>query len=322
MSRFLAILLVGSVFPLAACSAADSSGVMVTATSSPGSGTLPDDSDLPQDTVVLDDDPETSTTSASPATYAPKAPATTPSRVIYADGVLGGWTGSSWIDIEALESTDVDISAGTRFTTAGALGDGSVVVAGEVEPRCSAWGVSTSPPLRYDDAPIPTIAQIGVDAAWNPTPRAATVSTAQNETYLAAVADVLAQNGLDPASTSIERISRVDLEGDGVDEVVVSANRQPNWPAPSAGDYSIVMLRKLVAGGVRTSIIFGEFQPSDPEDYYFLRGHDAGFADLNGDEKLEILLTFDYYEGFAIEAYEYLDDTVGPVRVMGAGCGV
>ena len=64
----------------------------------------------------------------------------------------------------------------------------------------------------------------------------------------------------------IENILRVDLDGDGEDEVLISAtnyfDKKNRVPMRSpAGSYSMVLLRRVVAGKVETQLVEGEFHP-------------------------------------------------------------
>ena len=64
----------------------------------------------------------------------------------------------------------------------------------------------------------------------------------------------------------IDNIVRVDLDGDGEEEVLISATnyfrKDESVPmrSPAAG-YSMVLLRRVVAGKVETQLIVGEFYP-------------------------------------------------------------
>ncbi len=119
----------------------------------------------------------------------------------------------------------------------------------------------------------------------------------------------------------MDSIDRIDLEGDGVDEAVVTANRQATWPEPSAGDFSIVLLRKVIDDQVQTAILYSSYQVDEPEQYFWVRGRLVGFGDFNGDAKLEIIVASEYYEGAGLEVFEYVDDDLGPVLVLDSGCG-
>ena len=75
-----------------------------------------------------------------------------------------------------------------------------------------------------------------------------------------------------------------------------------------AGSYSMVLLRRVVAGKVETQLVEGEFHPQAyvPRDASF----DAPNAykviatlDLDGDRKLEVVVASNYYEGQATTIY-------------------
>ncbi|MEZ5227700.1 MAG: hypothetical protein R2710_13815 [Acidimicrobiales bacterium] len=290
--------------------------------------TTVDPDGLPEDTVLFDDDggdtetSPTETTSVETTTTAPPTPASTPSLAIFRFGTLGGWTGSGWHQDDSSSPDDVGAAAGDQFQMAGIGVEPGTVEGGAPMLVCEpagGFGVETSPELPYDgfDGSI----AIGVRADWNALPRTAAVTAGGTGVYLDEVARLIGQNGIDPALATVDSVARVDLEGDGVDEVVVTANRSPNWPEPEAGNYSLVFLRKLVDEEVQTAILFSTYLAETPPDFYWVRARLAGFADLNGDAKLEILMASEYYEGAGIEAFEYVNDDLGPVSVIGSGCG-
>ena len=120
----------------------------------------------------------------------------------------------------------------------------------------------------------------------------------------------------------LTRILRVDLEGDGVDEVLLAASYSASGdllPSTAAGDYSLVALRTLVGGAVQTTII--------DQDIYLTAAEFAaptefalrGVADLNGDGTLEVLVDYGYYEGNGLTVYAVAGSAV--TAVLGAGCG-
>ncbi len=307
----------------AACSSGgDSDGSTIA-----GPGTTVDpEAGLTEDTVLFDDttpdDPGTSgSDDDAPTTDSttPRAPATTPSLVIDRFGVLGGWTGSAWNNADSPTEADLASAAGATFQTVGFGATVDSVVAGTPQIVCDpieTIGLPTTPDLEYDPDPV-----IGVLADWDPTPRTALRSSAASDVYIEQIATLLEQNGIDPALASVDSIARVDLEGDGVDEAVVTANRQASWPEPSAGDFSLVLLRKLVDDEVQTAILYSAYQVEEPEEYYWVRSRLVGFGDFNGDAKLEIIVSSEYYEGAGLEVFEYVNDDLGPVLVMDSGCG-
>jgi hypothetical protein len=45
-------------------------------------------------------------------------------------------------------------------------------------------------------------------------------------------------------------------------------------------------------------------------------------ADLNGDGRMEVVLSTAYYEGVGVDVWEYVDDDLGLTPQISAGCGV
>ena len=177
---------------------------------------------------------------------------------------------------------------------------------------------------------------IGLAAPWNALPRAPVIADATQPVYVDAVRDFLQARGIADPKVRIIRILRVDLEGDGEEEVLISATNYftrdksndtaaapfPEAPieAPQPGSYSIVMLRRLVDGNVQTKLVAGEVyaKPDEPvaPNVYNL----AAVLDLNGDGKLEVIVHSFYYEGGQTTIYRCEPDKIE--AVLSVECGV
>jgi hypothetical protein len=135
------------------------------------------------------------------------------------------------------------------------------------------------------------------------------------QVYSDAVRDFLKTKGIEQPKVKIESIVQVDLDGDGEDKVLISATNyldKDSVPMRSpAGSYSMVLLRRMVAGKVETQLIEGEFYPkacprptddnssfNAPNAYKLL-----AVLDLDGDGKMEIAVDSSYYEGEEITIY-------------------
>jgi hypothetical protein len=156
-------------------------------------------------------------------------------------------------------------------------------------------------------SPKPENGVIAIAAPWNALPREPKVIDTTQKVYVEAVRDFLKTKGIEQPKVKIDNILRVDLDGDGEEEVLISAanyfGKADRVPMRSpAGSYSMVLLRRVVAGKVETQVVAGEFHPKayvskegsfDAPSIYKV----IATLDLDGDGKLEVVVGSDYYEG-------------------------
>ena len=165
-------------------------------------------------------------------------------------------------------------------------------------------------------SPKPEKGLIAIAAPWNALPRKPKSIDTTQKAYVDAVRDFLKTKGIEQPKVKIDNILRVDLDGDGEDEVLISAtnylSKDDHVPMRSpAASYSMVLLRRVVAGKVKTQLIVGEFYPTAypkaaqeegrfnaPNAYKVI-----ATLDLDGDGKMEIIVGSSYYEGEAITIY-------------------
>jgi hypothetical protein len=105
---------------------------------------------------------------------------------------------------------------------------------------------------------------IAIAAPWNALPRKPQVTDPTQKTYVDAVREFLRTKEIDQPKVKIDNIVRVDLDGDGEEEVLISGTnyfrKDESVPMRSlAASYSMVLLRRVVAGKVETQLIVGEF---------------------------------------------------------------
>ncbi|ETK02628.1 hypothetical protein N425_03250 [Tannerella sp. oral taxon BU063 isolate Cell 2] len=148
----------------------------------------------------------------------------------------------------------------------------------------------------------PRRAKVAIAADWNALPRTPVFASTSQPAYLAVVREFLQSKGIKNPAVKLTQVIRVDLDGDGVEEVLLSATNYftSDGTVPSdapAGSYSFVLLRREVKGSVKTSLIAGEFYPKGksfnaPASYKVL-----ATLDCDGDGRMEIFVEAAYYEG-------------------------
>jgi hypothetical protein len=178
-------------------------------------------------------------------------------------------------------------------------------------------------------SPKPENGLIAIDASWNALPRKPRVMDTTQQVYVDAVRDFLKTKGIDEPKVKIDNILRIDLDGDGEDEVLISAtnyfSKDESVPMRSpAGSYSMVLLRRVVSGKVATQLVEGEFHPTAyvrKEDSFDAPSAYKVFAvlDLDGDGKMEVVLASRYYEGEMRTIYRC--DPKKIKAVLSVGCG-
>lgn len=162
--------------------------------------------------------------------------------------------------------------------------------------------------LTVSLSPKPDKGAIALAAPWNALPRKPQVIDRTQKVYVDAVRDFLKTKRIEQAKVKIESILRVDLDGDGEEEVLISATNyfQKDEGAPMrspAGSYSMVLLRRVVPGKVETQLIDGEFYPK-ATDYNAPNAYKViAVLDLDGDGKMEVVVASQYYEGEATTIY-------------------
>jgi hypothetical protein len=165
---------------------------------------------------------------------------------------------------------------------------------------------------------------IGVAAPWDPSPRMARKADVSQAVYQEAVRDFLIEKGFRDPVVGITELLRVDLDGDGEDEVLLGATNYSVEPdttpeTAAAGNYSFVLLRHIVDGKVRAQLVDGEFYPKPDAMATPNRYKVRGLLDLDGDGILEIVVESAYYEGGGIAVWKLSEGKLS--RVLEMACG-
>jgi hypothetical protein len=181
---------------------------------------------------------------------------------------------------------------------------------------------------------LKTAFEIAVTSTWNPRPRAITVLPNNSVPYLKIAKDFLETKGLKNPVIILTSILKTDIDNDKSDEVFMVGRRFQETASDSysppvngkKGDYSFVLMRKIVNGKVETISLGDDLILNDiatgavPIENHLAQFYDiAGVVDLNGDGKLELVIYDAYYEGEGFEILEWTGNKF--VSRASSGCG-
>ena len=123
------------------------------------------------------------------------------------------------------------------------------------------------------------------------------------------MSQILADNGLFGETVKISEIIKLDIEGDGVDEVLIIASNA-NSSDMVNGQYSIVVMRKIMEGNVESIFLIKDIRTNLPTELNTRTIYEyelCEVVDLNYDGVCELLIKREYYEGHCYQVYE-IDD--------------
>lgn len=241
--------------------------------------------------------------------------------IVVDDILLGGTVENKWVDANEIEKF---INGGENYNLykfEGKLGEAKGEDIELLDP-CSTQSVSIKTNQQFD---------VAITGQWDAIPRPIKTQSSKNKEYKKIVSELLKEKGLQKPDITIVQNYRVDLEGDGIDEVLINAsNLNYDNPIPPMykGDYNIIILRKIIKGKVNNIILHECIGLKDPDfegdsdNPYKLQivGKIIGIIDANGDGIMEFIIGAKYYEGYGYTLYEIKDNT--PQSIIGNGWGV
>jgi len=168
---------------------------------------------------------------------------------------------------------------------------------------------------------------LGEGFSWNPQPRASKAIDLNNAEYKKIVTNFLRTKRItQPNLLKLKQAVRVDLDGDGTEEVILTASRIVEYEDRKKNvkydEYSVVLIRKIVGKVTQNILLDGNFYPKNPYEYDSYNYTVSSIADLNGDGKMEIVLHAQFYEGSATQVYEMVGNKAVEVKKLAAECGV
>jgi hypothetical protein len=273
--------------------------------------------------------PTATTTSAGVATTTSDPTTSTTTDVLEGDwadeplvavafGALGWWDGSDWVEAEAAGTLPVSGGEDYQVVLLDELGMTSGGPETTVCEPLELIGVELSNPELLGDFPGPY--GVAISAPWALQPHLFE-EISDDGTYAGFAADLLSSRGLDVADPIIKQLFRTDLEGDGVNEVLVVAEDVSQNFLMEPGDYSIAFMRKAIERQVQTAILAETVALGEGDTFSGAHSF-GGVGDLNDDGKMELITDSAFFEGFTVTVWEYLNDDLGPIRALETGCGV
>ena len=161
---------------------------------------------------------------------------------------------------------------------------------------------------------------VAVADGWPIMKRETTELSDEAKFYQEAVFNWLAAQGVTAPQSGTLQVLRVDLENDGTDEIFISATHlDESQHLTRAGDYSIVLMRKVIGNEVVTELVVGDVYASRNDELTYPRTYTiANFIDLDQDGILEVAVAYQKWEGFGASIHQVAGPEVW--QVLSAGC--
>ncbi len=241
--------------------------------------------------------------------------------------VVGAFQGGRWLRAENLTRLEA-----RRYQVFGPTGriNQAQGAGGLKTPEICDWNRET--PLTLLERRAVQYPAYALSASWNPQPRAVQAISPTPAHRQAVVAELTRRKIT--GAPNITQALRVDLDADGRDEVILSAN-QPGFAANApviegryaekVGDYGLLMVRKLLSDTDLRTFVLDVTHLDKPFDGSegmptMVTRRVGAILDLDGDGKMEIITEDWVHEGWGSTVWRW--DGRQFVKVLEWGCGV
>jgi len=212
--------------------------------------------------------------------------------------LIGGSQNGNWIssaDLEGVIAVDSEYQLFTAFEFQDWITGNELVH----EPICDQYYVTFDPISISQSA-------VGVSGDWDVIPRTPLELSTESEIYLQAVAAWLVEQAPSQPVVAINKIWRVDIEGDGTDEVFINATRfaEPTGHNVEPRDYSVVLMRTVIGSEVFTIKLVGDYYSEVVANQFPLTYNLEFIGDLNADGQMEVVVGVSRWEGTGVMIFE------------------
>ncbi|MEP6297490.1 MAG: hypothetical protein ABJ382_09180, partial [Ilumatobacter sp.] len=219
--------------------------------------------------------------------------------------------------IASVAATSLDLPDGADAVVTGlTLGDG--------QPYCS--GEEAGPLIDLPTQLPDTAVSLGYDAVavtadWPLQPRPVRQVGLQVPEYAAIGARLLADQVGTANDGSVVQAVRVDLDGNGVDEVLVTYERQQAGDFGGDGDFTSIYVRYPSSDATVIDELLVAHVSTEPVDFptpgrYTI----AAVADLNGDSVMEVMVRGRFWESGGVQIFAL--DAGRLTGVASGGCSI
>jgi hypothetical protein len=247
------------------------------------------------------------------ASLAHSAKAADVSPIVDQGWLLGGSSKGKWL---SAEDTAKAIKGGESYQLCTLTQFLGKVEGGEPTPNPHIevgpeFGITFKPTVKTQE---PVVAVAGT---WPVMPRQPRLISEDLQPYVEAAKEVLQSKGITDPQVMLTQVIEIDLDGDGINEVLVSATHYTMAHLSDLlndGDYSMLFLQKKAKGAVCNIPIAGIFKAaSRPEPGLAKIFRVTGLVDADGDGVMEMVANYTYYEGGGAELYQLKGDQMGLV---------
>lgn len=228
--------------------------------------------------------------------------------IIGGDGiVIGGVLDNRWVDAPTTEALLV-ADEKYRVFLGGLtyLGDATAfpILTPADEPCAGSLKLRWEPPVQPE--------ALALSGSWDPLPRLTSSLSLELPVYQDALTELLRANGIRNPVGHLTSLQRIDLDGDGSDEVLMGASRLENGlesTSVAKGDYALVVVRKLVDERIVTIPLIADYYISAQSDVVPRRYEVTAVMDLNADGDMEIVLDAVSVQGRQTYVFEIIGET-------------